>query len=266
MHDAQFTKLFLQNQDYEDVSFLEKFLDDMECLRELDLSDNKLGNVAAGQIKSILEHYPNLKVLKLKNNDIGSDGLQIICSSLCNEKSQLEYLDIEGNPISDRSLKMIFAMLYQNLSILEIKYTLRDKNNIEKMAKYHEMSDKNAQECRQALLIKHKPEFETWQKIVFPYWFWVSLMHDKHEAFAFKYDTTSLRAVEEKIMRHVGLVLYANAIVYYFIMFFCPLYFVQECGYGLSIMSHTTYLIYAAFNIFIEVIIVFWIQSTIKNE
>ena len=51
-------------------------------------------------------------------------------------------------------------------------------------------------------------------------------MHDKHEAFAFKYDTRSLRMVEEKIMKHIGIVLYCNAIMYYFIMFFCPLYFV----------------------------------------
>lgn len=105
-----------------------------------------------------------------------------------------------------------------------------------------------------------------WKKIVFPVWFWESLMHDKHDAFAFKYDTEALKDVENIIMKPVGSVLYIMAVIYYFIMFFCPLYFVRECGYGLDIKSHLIYVIYAICNVIVESIIVFWIQVRISNK
>lgn len=91
-------------------------------------------------------------------------------------------------------------------------------------------------------------------------------MHDKHAAFAFKYDTVLLKAVENEIMENVGTILYINVLMYYFIMFFCPFFFVQECGYGLHSNAHTLYLFYAITNVAIESIIVFWIQSRIQNK
>lgn len=44
--------------------------------------------------------------------------------------------------------------------------------------------------------LHHHHEIPLWQKIVFPIWLWKSLIHDKHEAFRFKYDTVSINAVE----------------------------------------------------------------------
>ena len=39
-------------------------------------------------------------------------------------------------------------------------------------------------------------EIKCWQYIVFPVWIWKTFIHAKHEAFRFKYDSMSLKAVE----------------------------------------------------------------------
>jgi len=46
----------------------------------------------------------------------------------------------------------------------------------------------------------HHHETPLWQKIIFPIWCWNSLIHDKHEAFRFKYETTEIEKVEKVIM------------------------------------------------------------------
>ena len=61
-----------------------------------------------------------------------------------------------------------------------------------------------------------------WQKIVFPIWLWKSLIHDKHEAFRFKYDTKAITAVEKDIMPGVKKQLYAWSVIYYLIVFVLP--------------------------------------------
>ena len=128
------------------------------------------------------------------------------------------------------------------------------------------MSHLSANTLRKKLLMPSHDDLPLWKKIIFPIWLWNSLMHDKHEAFAFKYDTKALQDIEKTIMPTIGPVLYINSVLYYFIMFFCPLYFVQECGYGLATPSHYIYILYAICNIIVESLIVFWIQTRISNK
>lgn len=67
----------------------------------------------------ILKHSKHIRKCSLRNNQIGSDGLQTLCSALHRkEGSQLEELDIRDNPINDKSLKILLAMLLHNNSIL----------------------------------------------------------------------------------------------------------------------------------------------------
>lgn len=99
-------------------------------MTDIDLSQNDLNNFGANQIAGILKKFTKIKTCDISSNGIGSDGMQKICSGLCNENSKLEHLDIQDNPISDKSLKMLMAMLLHNTSILEINYTLKEANNI----------------------------------------------------------------------------------------------------------------------------------------
>lgn len=86
------------------------------------------------------------------------------------------------------------------------------------------------------------------------------MMHAKHEAFRFKYDTQSLADLEENFMGKLGVFLYVNAFVYYIIMFVCPFVFVsQECGGGLHFSSHLIYMLYSVVNAIFEVLAVCYI-------
>ena len=68
----------------------------------------------------------------------------------------------------------------------------------------------------------HHHHIPLWQKICFPIWCWKSLIHDKHEAFRFKYDTREIEKVEKLIMPGVKKMLYFWTIIYYIIVFILP--------------------------------------------
>jgi len=262
MHDEKDEALYLGWKGFKDISFLEKYLEHYPSIKNVDLSHNTIGNAGCERMAHLLTKFRHIKKCSLKGNNIGSDGLQTICSALAlhkKEGSQLEELDIEENPINDKSLKMLLAMLLNNNSILSIKYSLSEPKNLELMSKWKEYSHMRAEQIRKKLLVKHLPVVPTWQKIVFPIWLWKSLMHDKHEAFAFKYNTYILKAIESEIMEHIGKVLYINTAFYYFIVFFCPLFFMNECGLGLHMHTHVIYFLFAITSIMIEMLIVLWI-------
>jgi hypothetical protein len=157
-------------------------------------------------------------------------------------------------------------MLLNNESILKIKYTLREENNKMLLAELAKIEHLSSDKQRKKILSKHKIHLPLWQKIVFPIWLWKSLMHDKHEAFAFKYDTRILLRVENEIMESIGTILYVNAACYYFIAFFCPFYFADQCGEGLHMQTHLIYFTFALASIIIECMIVFWIQTVVHNK
>ena len=100
-------------------------------LQDLNLSGNVLGNAGAKDIASMIEENQTIKKLKLKNCGIGSQGLQLIVSALCAEEGneQLESLDIQGNFIPDKHLKMLLVLMYKNRNRQEISYTLVETEN-----------------------------------------------------------------------------------------------------------------------------------------
>ena len=108
-------------------------------------------------------------------------------------------------------------------------------------------------------------ELPRWQKIVFPIWIWKSLMHDKHEAFRFKYDTQVLNEVE-KNMNWLTVVLYVNAVLFYTIVFSCPFIFGEPCGEGISFTSHKIYAGYSVINGVLEGLIVVFLQHKVHDK
>ena len=91
------------------------------------------------------------------------------------------------------------------------------------------------------------------QKLFLPYWCWKSFIHDKHDAFRFKYDTRSLHIIEDEMMDGITRKLYINSIIYYICVFVCPFFFVKSCGEGLDKMSHYIYAIYAVITFIFEI-------------
>lgn len=56
------------------------------------------------------------------------------------------------------------------------------------------------------------------------------MIHDKHEAFRFKYDTDAIKRVEINLMHDIKKQLYYWSIVYYFLTFVAPYIFIEhEC-------------------------------------
>ena len=106
-----------------------------------------------------------------------------------------------------------------------------------------------------------------WQKIVFPIWIWKVFIHAKHEAFEFKYDPESMKDLEEKHMKPIGIYLYFFTVIYYAIMFICPFVFVHhECAVGLSHHALWIYGIYAIITAIWEVYTVLKIQRMIHKK
>ena len=76
----------------------------------------------------------------------------------------------------------------------------------------------------------HHHHIPCWQKVIFPIWCWKSLIHDKHEAFRFKYNTDSIHRIEKKLMPGIQCQLYVWSAVYYTIMFILPqIAIIHEC-------------------------------------
>ena len=85
--------------------------------------------------------------------------------------------------------------------MLHIDYSLVQEENIEKRKKFKELHEQGVETDKIARLLDemahHHHAIPLWQKIIFPIWLWKSLMHDKHEAFRFKYDTVAIQNVED---------------------------------------------------------------------
>ena len=52
----------------------------------------------------------------------------------------IRVLDIRDNVIPDESYKTLLAMLYRNSSIRDIRYTLQNEENLERMKKFKGLS------------------------------------------------------------------------------------------------------------------------------
>jgi hypothetical protein len=73
-------------------------------------------------ITKLLEENEAIKEINLSDNNIGTKGLNHLCSALSYNKSVLS-LDIRRNPIPWGANKVLLALLYKNPNICEIKYT-----------------------------------------------------------------------------------------------------------------------------------------------
>ena len=90
-------------------------------------------------------------------------------------------------------------------------------------------------------------------------------MHDKHEAFRFKYDTKAMNKIENDLMPRITTMLYVNSLIYYVIMFGAPIAFAEDCGGGLSFTAHYIYAFYAMATILMEVAVVKKIEATVND-
>ena len=258
-----------------DCSFVHKFLTinpNLTKLKEVDLSHNLIDKHHVSELCYLIEMEGNsIERLKINDNNLGSDGLQHVCSSMVCNKSIL-YLNIENNNVEDASYKVLYSLFQKNKVISELRYSLTDKENQNKREKFAELlrgedapEDLNEWlECHQNEEHSHA-ELNWKQKVCLPLWCWKSFIHDKHEAFRFKYDTEKLNTLEEK-MGKITFLLYLNSFIYYIIMFVCPFVFVNECGFGLSLVSHMIYGLYSISTIVLELAMVLWIQNKLKSK
>lgn len=87
--------------------------------------------------------------------------------------------------------------MQNNHTIQNIEYTLYDEENIKKYNEFREFEKQelSAHDIAEALAHGghgHHVHIPLWQKILLLPWLWKTLIHDKHEAFRFKYDTKAL--------------------------------------------------------------------------
>ena len=181
----------------------------------------------------------------------------------------MEYLDIIGNYVPDKHLKMLLVLMYKNRNIKEIKYTLiDDQNNQRKLEYLHkvEVEGMDPHLAAESMHGHHHEHYKCWEyALVFP-WLWKSFIHAKHEAFAFKYDPEVMRLIETHEMKPVKVMMYFWSIMYYIILFILPFVFKQDyCGGLFYDELFLVYGTYAVLNAAWEVYIVLRIQTEIRT-
>ena len=231
-----------------------------------------LGNHGAKDITAMIEENSTIKRLKLKNTGIGSQGLQLIVSALCSEGNEnLESLDIQGNYIPDKHLKMLLVLMYKNRNIQEIWYTLVETENQDRKSKYLKMIQEEglgAQEAARRMTGHgHHDHYKWWHYALVGPWLWKSFVHAKHEAFAFKYDPEIMRLLEEEEMRPIRIMMYFWSVMYYIILFALPFVFKKDyCGGLFYNELYICYGSYAILNAGWEVYVVLRIQTAIRKR
>ena len=116
---------FSINLDLNALQILNQLFSKSNSITELIITGQNLDPPKLKLIYSIIESRQILKRLVLSNNKIsGRDSLEIICASV--KQSQIEYLDLSNNKISDDSLEYISDML-ENSNLLFLNL---DSNSI----------------------------------------------------------------------------------------------------------------------------------------
>uniref|UniRef100_A0A8C1GLL6 Uncharacterized protein n=1 Tax=Cyprinus carpio TaxID=7962 RepID=A0A8C1GLL6_CYPCA len=87
-------------------------------LRELDLSDNKLGDLGVKLLSTGLENC-KLEILKLEFCDVSDKGCNFLALALRSNPSHLKELDLSGNKITNSGLKILSADLQNPLCKLK---------------------------------------------------------------------------------------------------------------------------------------------------
>lgn len=141
-----------------------------------------------------------------------------------------------------------------------IEYSLSNPSNIDKVQMFNENLHLTEKKLREKIAKEREHDHEmNWKvKLCLPLWCWRSFIHDKHEAFRFKYDTKKLQDLEQYIInKQYILILYLNSLIYYFIMFGCPFIFRDVCSVGVLLTTHFIYAAYSIFTIMLEIFMVY---------
>ena len=108
--------------------------------------------------------------------------------------------------------------------------------------------------------------YKCWEYALVLPWLWKSMVHAKHEAFAFKYDPEIMRLLEDSEMKPIRVMMYFWSIMYYLILFVLPFLFKEDyCGGLFYNWLYVCYGTYAVLNAIWEIYIVLRIQSKIRR-
>lgn len=156
--------------------------------------------------------------------------------------------------------------MYKNERLQDIRFSVTNQENLDRLDQFHKHSHLTPEEIEDLLEKDHTDDhFECWEKVVCCVCCWKSFIHDKHEAFRFKYDVEAMNKIETEIMPTMTYMLYFNALIYYIIMFVCPMMLNKGCGKGLK---YTVYYIYAGFVLYstiFELVSLCRLQALIDN-
>lgn len=245
---------------------------DFTNLEQLDLSNSDLRTTeACKQICEMIDKNDTIRKLALRDCQLNAKGLALIADALTKKNNEnLCHLDIQNNPIDDPQLKILFGLLQNNESLDRVDYSLYDEANIKKLEdfkKFHEEGlDLNTISMRISKAHSHHHRTPLWQKIIFPIALVKHLIHAKHEAFRFKYDTHAISEIESKLMPSIKRQLYFWSVVYYVIVFALPFVFKQQACY--KTFYPELFYIYIAYIVLCalwEIYTVLKIQKTVKN-
>lgn len=234
--DLATDKLDLGGQNLKDLAFLPKMIPEYTNLETIDLSNSDMrieNNVK--QLCAMIDGNNTLQHLILQKCHINGNTLNLIADALCRDSnSNLKTVDIRENPIQDPQYKVLLGLMQANERLDSIEYTLNDQDNLHAVEQFKGLL-KEGNDLKEATTRMkemhdehHHHATPLWQKICFPIWCWKSLIHDKHEAFRFKYDSKAINRIEDEMMPGVKSQLYWWTVVYYTIIFVMPYFFIAN--------------------------------------
>ena len=93
------------------------------------------------------------------------------------------------------------------------------------------------------------------------------MIHDKHEAFRFKYDTSEINRLEKTLMPSIKMQLYIWTLIYYAITFVLPYFFIQhDCGKTFDSLLFVIYGVYLGLSGIWEIWTVLRIQKLLDDK
>ena len=125
-YDTSGKELNLAGQNLRDLRFLPKMIREFNNLETLDLSNSDLRKKeSVHQLCQMIDENDSIKHLVLRHCNINGNTLTEIADSLTKTKNEnLTKLDIRDNPIQDEQYKVLFGMLQNNKTLLNVEYTL----------------------------------------------------------------------------------------------------------------------------------------------